>query len=139
MPKPLSFCPNGGVIVGADYTTIPTDPSEASSSLSVGCNRLYCLDCKVAVRQMPHIYYNGLNGYTIREIYETEDWQTLTDIFQFKPKLFTTYKDDIKFRGRFYACCCQIYIEQSSHYLDTPWDDAMSWDPILPWRCSGHN
>jgi len=120
------LCADGGWVVSARYP-VPDDPSwlnDPRGGPLVGCSALRCGDCGEHVRQQAGVAGTGdLRGRRV-ELYEAPDWSALPWIED---------RADL----RLYACRCTVWLSSGQHATDDP-DPTVGYDPILPWRCSGH-
>lgn len=125
MSDDLNYCLNGGLVVGTAHT-IPKDfhVYRQTRAELVGCNRLWCGDCRVLVKSIAGFLLSGAGQdrpVDHAKLYESEnpdDWELyLAENAQF----------------RTYFCKCAFVSIPSLN-------DARNLDTknIDNWRCAGH-
>lgn len=125
----MNRCAKNGCLVDATIP-IPTDPTElfVARLPPVGCSRLRCTSCGVAVRNAPGLAFIDRDDVSSRVLSELYDRPELGS----SPLLGPTRPD-----YRLYLCRCRRWLEIRSHELEDPdRDDPTA--PDLPWRCDGH-
>src|SRR5438477_2934419 len=115
-------CLEGGLLVGTQHP-LPTDPSQhyQVEGQFVGCNRLFCDDCKSFLRH--------LDGYRLkRDLLSGDEFAQLAAVSD--PAALSFLSKTIVPNLRLYFCRCQ-YHETSGTFAAPDKEDAS-------WRCAGH-
>lgn len=125
----MNRCAKSGCLVNATLP-LPTDPTEVYVARlpPLGCSRLRCVQCGVAVRNAPGIAFLSRDDVTpslLAGLYELAEMTA-------SPLLGPTHPD-----YRLYLCRCRRWLEIRDHEIGNAGPDDPT-SPDLPWRCDGH-
>ncbi len=125
----MNRCAKNGCLVDRTFP-LPTDPTElyVARLPPIGCSRLRCTACGVAVRNAVGIAFMSRDDLPRSELSKLYDLADLSS----SPLLGKTHPDH-----RLYLCRCHRWLEIRYHELDNPDRDLLT-DPDVPWRCDGH-
>jgi hypothetical protein len=121
----LSYCLNGGLVVGGEYD-LPSDfhVHRKTSNDIIGCNRLWCSSCRVLVKSIRGFNLTGggrdkpIDHVKLYESEDPADWEP-----------YVARGDQF----RTYFCKCSFV--SWAGFRDARYLDSYSIDT---WRCAGH-
>ncbi len=122
-----TLCLRRGVLVNAEgfLPSESFDHQFRSLEVSVGCNRLWCDACAIAVKQRVGFDARRKARRVVKTLYASDDWQAWLDDGTLEKNRF----------ARLYYCTCgfQVVFKET----DLAGDPEMNVDPSV-WHCAGH-